>query len=399
MPIDEYLNRIKALALTYRRVSTITLSEVLLNEDEAYGALLKSYPEAYVLQTCNRIEIYVYGDDVAPALGIFKGRKVADKVDVLVGIDAVRHLFRVASGLESLALGESEILGQVEEAFDKARRRGALGSLLGFTVERAIKVGKEVRRRYPAISLGPSSIGSLAVEYIYRLVGNGVRVLVVGAGSVASTVVKRLWEKGFRNVVVANRTVEKAKDLSLRYGYSYVGLDGLANLIKGFDVVFFATSSPKPLINADEVRYNGRPIIVDLGVPRNVAGASVTIDDLKPLQAELMNAKERAVRDASSFIEGELARFRELFAQRVIEVELSELIQWAYDVSGREVDKALDKGLVNGDVNGLKALARFTAKKIMQPLIAYVKGLANEGRFDEAVQFINSIKEYVRRGG
>lgn len=396
MSIDDYLSGIKALTLTHRKVTTVTLSETYLNADEVYGKLMRRYSEVFLLQTCNRVEVYFYGDDYSAAEEMFSVKGVVKYLDRLSGIDAVRHIFRVAAGLESAAVGESEILGQVEDAFNDARRRGALGGLLGYAIERAIRVGKEVRSMFPEISIGLASVSSLVAEYISRVMGVKARVAIVGAGSMGSDIARRLHEKGFRDVTIINRTIDKAKLTAARYGFKYAPLDSLMNALRSSDVVIFATSSITPLVKRRDIESMiNKPLIIDIGVPRNVdpeIPGVVTIDDLKSLEAEMIESKRRALNEASKLIEVRLSEFRRLFARRVIEGMIGELMRWGFSIGEAEVKRAIKAGLISGDEDDALLVARSMIKKVTLPLISYLKELAEEGKFDEALMIISELR-------
>ena len=403
MGIDDYLNNIRALTLNHKRVSTITLSETYLNSDETYGKLMNHYNEVFLLQTCNRVEVYIYGNDDSAVEDVYRVRGTINYVDKLMGMDAVRHIFRVAAGLESAAVGESEILGQVEDAFNDARRRGALGGLLGFTIERAIRTGKEIRSRFPEISIGLASIGSLVAEYVHRVRGLNSRIIVVGAGSIGSDIVRRLAEKGFRNITVINRTFDKAKVVALRYGFRYAPIDSLRSIIGDSDVVIFATSAMNPLLRRRDVEeLSGKPIIIDVGVPRNVdpeIPGVVSIDELKNLENEIREGKRKALDEASRLIELRLIEYRRLFARRVIEGMAGELTKWGLSIGEGEVKRAVKAGLIKNEEDGATLAVKSTVKKVMLPLLTYLKELAEEGRFDEALIIISGIRSKLNGDG
>ncbi|ABW02553.1 glutamyl-tRNA reductase [Caldivirga maquilingensis] len=403
MGIDDYLSKIRALTLNHKRVSTITLSETYFNRDEVYGKLMNYYDEVFLLQTCNRVEVYVYGDDDSVAEDMYKVKGTINHVDKLVGMNAVRHIFRVAAGLESAAVGESEILGQVEDAFNDARKRGALGGLLGFTIERAIRTGKEIRSRFPEISIGLASIGSLVAEYVHRVRGLNSRIAVIGAGSIGSDIVRRLAEKGFRNVIIVNRTLDKAKAAALRYGFNYAPIDSLRSVIRDSDVVIFATSATNPLLRRrDAEELSGKPIIIDVGVPRNVdpeIPGVVSIDELKNIENEIREGKRKALDEASRLIELRLIEYRRLFARRVIEGMIGELTKWGLSIGESEVKRAVKAGLIKNEEDGAALAVKSTVKKIMLPLLTYLKELAEEDKFDEALIIISGIKAKLNGDG
>jgi glutamyl-tRNA reductase len=238
-------------------------------------------PEAVVLSTCERLEIYGVGAaDVAAAFlqqALGMGSPLA--LTRWTGSTAVRHLFRVAAGLDSTAVGEPEILGQVREALTLAREAGTVGAILGPLFDRAIALGREVRSR---TDLGrfPSSLAALAVQEIRERVGlAGKRILVVGAGTMGSAVVRAVGRDRPLRLRVLSRTLERARQLAEPAGGEAGTLTDLISSLIEADVAFMALAVPQPILSRPELHAvaHGRgaapadPLwLVDLGAPPNV---------------------------------------------------------------------------------------------------------------------------------
>jgi glutamyl-tRNA reductase len=261
--------------------------------------------EAVVLSTCNRTEVYVvaelfhgaYGDvrDLLCSLGDLDIDELTPHLYSRHDVAAVAHLFEVAAGLDSAVLGESEILGQVHGAWDVAHREGASRSTLNHLFRCAIATGKRARTE-TGIARGTASISHAAVEMIGDTSGAlaGRRVLVVGAGAMGDGVAVALHRAGDAEVLVANRSIDRAVELAARVGGVAVAFDRLAEAVAVADVIIVGTAADHPLVSvADLAAARGtstRPLhIVDLGVPRNVEPAvgdlvGVTLSNLDDLR-------------------------------------------------------------------------------------------------------------------
>jgi glutamyl-tRNA reductase len=250
--------------------------------------------EAVVLSTCNRLELHLAGapdrDTVAAVLAGFRGidpRQLEPVLRWRAGGDAARHLFRVAAGLESLVLGEDQIIRQVKDAYEAAHAAGATGTQLNTLFQRALASAKDVRTR-TGLGRHKLSVASVAVDLAKHVLGDlgQTRLLVVGAGEMAELVLTYLRSAGIAAVTVTNRSHERAVALA-------AGIDGavacpwadLAGSLATHDLVVTSTAAPRPVITAEAVRLamrrRRRPLVViDLAVPRDVEADAGHVDDV-----------------------------------------------------------------------------------------------------------------------
>ena len=398
--LSSRLNSIIALAVTHKKASTITLSNIYLDEDQAYKELLQMYGEALIFQTCNRVEIYVLdskkkGPD--SILQVFHGNvdMVKSLGDFYSGLNAVNHLFRVASGLESAAIGESEVLGQLENAFQAAVNRRALHGELKFVVERAINVGKRIRSINPRLSRGAISLGSVAVDFLARKgVGRDSPIGLVGAGAMASLIATKLHERGFTDVIIFNRTVEKARKLAERFNYKYETLNSLRNYLPLLSALITAIRVNKPiLLENDLTLLPPGSVVVDLGIPRNVEGPVASIDELKRFMTMLNEERIKAIKEAEKTIEVEVINFESLYKRKIVEMELSSFISRLDKLRLEEIERGRSRGLIDGDA-GIDIVTKSILFKSMYPLVNYIKDIATNRSLTDAVRLIREIEKY-----
>lgn len=338
----------------------------------------------YVLHTCGRVEAYLYGatpEEVGRVVEAY--RRHVDSVQLLTGAEAVRHLFRVAAGLESMLIGETDILGQVEEAFDRQVKAGYTKGLLKTIVERAVRTGKRVRTE-TAISRGPRGLGSLAVLYVAQLVDlSKARAAVLGAGAMGAGLAMELAARGVGKLYILNRTFERAVEVAAKTGGEARPLsrEEVERCLRECDVVFSSVHSLEYIIDSLPPDAAVK-IIVDLGVPQTVAPGLpvkvVRIEDLKQL-AERFNA-ERApeVAKAEAIVEEELAQLPKLLARRHVEEAVAALMETAMRIAEEEGGRA-------GHPAATLA-ARSTVKRLLLPLVERLKEMAQDGQVEEALR-------------
>ncbi|MEM4884988.1 MAG: NAD(P)-binding domain-containing protein, partial [Saccharolobus sp.] len=186
---------------------------------------------------------------------------IGNKAKILCGKDSIKHLFLVASGADSLSVGEYEILSQIKDSIEMFKKLNISGKYLNILFERALKVGRKVREK-TGISKGKVGIYSLAVDIAKKSIGtfSDKRIAVVGAGEMAEKITYMLYKENAKNVTILNRTVDRAKNLASKYGYKYEILD--LDKIKDFDLVFVA-------INHDNLKLENKwnTLIIDISVP------------------------------------------------------------------------------------------------------------------------------------
>ncbi|MFP3298082.1 MAG: hypothetical protein RXO22_03250 [Thermocladium sp.] len=398
--LSSRLSSIIALAVTHKKASTITLSSIYLDEDSAYGELLQKYGEAFIFQTCNRVEIYVLDSKrrgTETILQVFHESSATVKSlgDFYSGLDAVNHLFRVASGLESAAIGESEVLGQLEKAFQAAINRRALHGELKFVVERAINVGKRIRSINPNLSRGAISLGSVAVDFLTRKgVSRDSLIGLVGAGAMASLIATKLRERGFSEVIIFNRALENARKLAEQLNYKYEPLDSLRNYLPRLSALITAIRVNKPILLKDDLTLlPPGSVVVDLGIPRNVEGPVVSIDELKKFMTMLNEERIKAIKDAERIIEAEITNFESLYKRKIVEMELSSFISRLDKLRLEEIERGRSRGLIDGDA-GIDIVTKSILFKSMYPLVNYIKDIATNRSLTDAVKLIKEIEKY-----
>jgi len=297
-------------------------------------ALRPSAAESVVLSTCNRSEIYVVSSDPARAraevtafLSEYHELPAQDFTPHLFSHDneaAVRHLFRVAAGLDSIVVGEPQILGQVKDAFQAAAERHRTGPMLSKLFHWSFLVGKRVRSE-TGLGEGAVSISFAAVALARKIFGqlNGRRVLVVGAGEISTLTAQHLRTNGVGEILVTSRTPAHADALAASVNGRSVAWEDLAHAVSAADIVVTATGSQRPIITRAQIeavtgRHRPGPLfIIDVAVPRDVE-ASVgdieqvflyNVDDLQTIVQENLSRRSSEVERAEAIVAEELAKF------------------------------------------------------------------------------------------
>ena len=289
--------------------------------------------EAVALSTCNRTCLYLVHEDAGEAqrraitalteIAGLSEDELSPALYTRVDEEAAHHLFRVASGLDSLIPGEAQILGQVRLAYEAACEEGAAGQVTHRLFPQALHVGKRVRNE-TSIGENPASVSSAAAELVTSVFGElaGRRVLVLGAGKTAELTVLNLVSRGAHSPVVANRSIERAQALAERFGGSAVGLDALDSELDQADVVVASTGSREPVLGAARVaeamrRRRGRPIFfIDIAVPRDL---EVEINELEGCYLYDIDDLERVVSESMAGRLSEAARAEEIVAEETAE--------------------------------------------------------------------------------
>ncbi len=291
--------------------------------------------EAVVLSTCNRSELYGVPADPAAAVtdameDFLTSYHRVPRADLTgriyrwVGPDAVRHLFRVAAGLDSMLLGEAEILGQLRAAYGQALEHGATGPVLNRAFQGALEVGKRVRAE-TEVGARPMSVALAGVKLAERVFGSlkGRAALIVGAGAVAEQVVEHLRNRGIGRVRVVNRSPERAAELAQQIGGEAVPWESLAGALGAPDIIVTSVSATEPILTramlerALAAREDKPIFVVDLGVPRNVAAEAAglynlylyNIDDLGEIVEQNKRAREAEIPRAEAIIAEHVAKF------------------------------------------------------------------------------------------
>lgn len=306
--------------------------------DEALGDIRgrPNIQEATILSTCNRTEVYCQLDnhDVSPVTNWLCDFHQLERAEVQPflyvhpGQDAVKHAFRVASGLDSMVLGEPQILGQMKTAFAKAHRNGNTGKILNRLFQHTFSVAKEIR--------STTQIGSNAVSVAYAGVSLAKQifadisqqtVMMVGAGETIELSCRHLYAQGVRNIIVANRTLERAERLHAEFGVEAISLHELPLRLAEADMVFSSTASTLPILgkgafeSALRQRKNSPMLVVDLAIPRDVEAEVgdlkhvylYTVDDLQQVVDENIAVRHEAAKEAEKIVENQSSVFMDWF--------------------------------------------------------------------------------------
>ncbi len=393
--------------VTHETCSVDQLAAASPENQRAGVADLLSSPavrEAYVLSTCNRVEAYVVApsvDAAAPTLEAFFA-SVPEEVVVESGHDAsLIHLLEVAAGLDSVVLGEDQILGQVRTARDDAIDAGGVGDLLEPAIEKAIHVGERARTE-TEINEGVVSLGSAAAKLIDETAGvEGALALVVGAGEMGRLAAENLAAYGVGRIVLANRTVPNAEDVlaAVDTPGEAVGLDALATVAPRADVVVTATGSVEPLLGVAEL--GGREqVVVDLGQPRDVEPAAgelpaVTVydmDDLESVTRRTRRLRAAAAAEVEAMVHDEYERLDEAFKRARADEAIAAMYESAERIKRREVETALRR-LESADADGRAAVVESMADALVGQLLAAPTKSLREAAAEDDVETIATALE------
>ncbi|HMG23757.1 MAG TPA: glutamyl-tRNA reductase [Kofleriaceae bacterium] len=355
------------------RTAPVAIREKLAFRDEelvgALQAMTAELPvaEALLVSTCNRVEVYGVGKSTADPTGPVRtflaaqrGLAAADVADVLYdrrGNAAVRHVFSVASALDSLVLGEAQILGQLKAAYGVATAAGTSGPLLGRCLERAFGVAKRVRTE-TAIARGAANVSTVAVDLAKRVFGDltGKSVLVIGAGKMSTLAARHLYASGAKHIVVTNRSPDKAEALAAE-------IDGIARpwaeleaLLTEADVVISSTGAREPILTrplfkrVTKARRWRQQVVIDIAVPRDAEPAIgefdgvyvFDIDDLEKVVAANLAERARAAEHAARIVEHEAGQFEHWLRTQGVVPTIRALRERFARVADAELQKTLD---------------------------------------------------------
>ena len=333
---------------------------------EALPILRDELGEAVVLSTCNRSEIYTVTDDASKSIaGIHRFiahyhdlpvESISPHIYCRTGPEAVRHLFSVSGGLDSLMVGESEILGQVRGALSAANEAGAARMTSVRLFHAALRVGRRVRQE-THIGRNPLSISFAGVRLAERVLGSlaDKRVLLIGAGEAGSLVARALRTVGVGDLMIANRTESRAKELASYLSGRVVLFEELESALEVSDIVISATDSPSHILTSEMERFMRRdpceaPLFAfDLAIPRDIdpevayeCGVRLfNIDDLSAIAEENLEERRRSVSNAETILDGEVIRFMKWWDSLDVLPTIRAIRRNAEDIRQRELDKAL----------------------------------------------------------
>ena len=353
--------------------------------------------ERMLLATCNRVEVYaVIEGEVEKASGAIAGclatygnvEKVEflDKLYTHTAAEAVRHVFRVASSLDSLVVGEPQILGQVKAAYTVAQAREATGIVLNNLLAQAFHVAKRVRSE-TGVATSAVSVSSAAVELARKIFGNltGRSVLIIGAGEMAELALRHLVNDGVRSVLVANRSYDRAVTLARQFDGRAVTFDAIRQEMVGADIVISATSAPHVIIKKDDVQAiilqrRHRPIfLIDIADPRDIDPTCndldnvylYNIDDLQSVVEANLKERKREAERAEAIIDREVEVYLNWLRSLDVVPTIVSLRQRVEEIRGAELQKALLRmgDLTTEQREAMTAMSHAMVNKILhQPM-------------------------------
>jgi len=374
--------------------------------------------EAVVLSTCNRVEVYAAPSRkgspegamraVSGALVSIGGESVGAHLAGKAGGVAVRHLFRVASSLDSLVIGEPQILGQLKDAIEIAREAKAVGQTLGKAMLRAVRVGKRARSE-TAIGAGQVSVSSVAVDLAQEIFGDlaGRKAALVGAGEMAEAAAKLLAKAGAR-IVVLNRSPERAKALASDVGGEPRAMADLERTLGEVDIAIASTSSPTPVITVDlvkrvrKVRRGKSLFLIDIAVPRDVESAVndldgvylYDVDDLSRIVAASLEGRAAEASRAEAIVEEEALAFEHWTLERELTPTIVGLFARTRSVLVAELERSLAgrlRHLGPAEKEALLVMIDAATNKLLHAPVTRLRELAGDARAEGYVEAVHDL--------
>lgn len=413
---------ITVTGLSYRTAPLEIRERMSIAEDQIPAALrsLRGIsPEGMILSTCNRFEIFRCGSEASDSSIIPVQQLLAERSGLqpsafekslyhYEGLDAVRHLFRVAASLDSMVVGEAQILGQLKRAYALAQESEMIQSNLQSVIERAFSVAKKIRTQ-TTISAKPVSISSVAVDLASQVFSDlsDKTVFVIGAGKMSLLSIQHLRSHGVTKLLITNRTFQKAAEMAEQTGGRAVLFQELDRCLEEADIVISSTGSPSFIVGRDQMqramarRKNKPVLLVDIAVPRDIDPDVnhignvflYDIDDLSNVAAANKIERQKEAQKAELIVEQEAEiAWKKLKEQEVgptireIQQKIEQLCQHELDISMRKFGEATQEQKL-----GMERLAFSLAQKLLQGPFCELRQLAVEPDGSEKIQFIRRL--------
>ncbi len=410
---DTLLIPLACAGISHREADIPTMEDFRFPDEEEFLKEAGEYFRGVVLlQTCNRIEIFVQGD--AEMLNRFLQEKGRTGYRILEGTDFLNHLLRLASGMESMIIGEDQILGQLKKALLFSKEIDQCSPILEMCLNKAIHTGIEVRKK-TKINSGAVSIGSAAVILAEELLGTleDRHILVVGVGEMGKLVAQAIAAKNLKAIYVTNRTYETARHLADEIGGKAVKMDELYHYISLSDVVISCTGAPHAVIHAGKLEKilesrrwplddKERPLIlIDIAQPRDVEEhvcnidrvRVFTIDDLRSVNEKTMKSRKKQAESAENMLSVELIQFISMVNRASADDILADLHTWAESIRIRERDRALSR-LKNVDEKTAAVIDDFSkvlVKKLFSDATVAIRNCAESCDLETAEMHVHAI--------
>jgi glutamyl-tRNA reductase len=415
------LNELLAIGASHKTASLALRERLSLPEGRAaslLGELVRAVEvhEAVAISTCNRTELYLVAADPVDAESLalsalsrqagIRPTELLGNLYSLRGTDAVRHLFNVAAGLDSMIIGENEIQGQVRRSYELALVEGTTGPITNRLFRDALGAGKRARTE-TGIGRLRVSVSSVAVELAEQVLGNleARRVLVIGAGENGEVTARALADRGVHSIFVANRRYDRAIGLAARFGGEAVRFDDLPELLAEADIVVSCTASPHQIVGREELalvleQRAGRPLLMmDIAVPRDIdpnvrdlPGLTLyDMDDLQHAVARNMSGREAEAVKAGRLVEQEVERFDRWFGSLSIVPTVAALRERGDEIVSqvlRENDERWES-LSENDRRRLELMARAVVSRLLHEPTLRLK----DAEGDRAYHYVDALRE------
>ena len=362
--------------------------------------------EAAIFSTCNRTEVYCSLEEAARPAAVqwfhdFHGLSAQDVQPFLYShpdAEAVKHMLRVASGLDSMVLVEPQVLGQLKDAYQAGMKSGSVGKLLGQLFQHSFKVAKQIRST-TAIGSHPVSVAFAAVRLAQQIFGDlaGQTALLIGAGETIELVARHLHNVGLKRMIIANRTLEKSQALAAEFSAYSMTLADIPQHLEDADIIISSTASQLPILGKGAietaiVKRKHRPVfIVDIAVPRDVEAEAgeledvylYTVDDLKDIIDENMRSRQKAAAQAEEIIDTQVLHFMAWMSSLDAVSTIRALRKQASDVQEQELLLAQHKLRQGEDAEKvLQALSQRLTNKLIHAPSSQLRQASADGRQD-----------------
>ncbi|MHC1625704.1 MAG: glutamyl-tRNA reductase [Methermicoccaceae archaeon] len=400
------------LVITHKRASIHLLEEVVNDTENLLRDLYarEDVEECFVLKTCNRFEVYVVRENPSKLL-IEVAKELGVPIDVIELLDhneSLMHLLRVASGLESMIVGEDQILSQLKDDYLKALSSGTLGHILNTALVKSIQVGRRVRTE-SRINRGSVSIASVAVDLAEERLGtlNEKTVMIIGAGEIGTLVTRTMCHRNVKKLYVTNRTSEKAQKLVDEIGGTLLDYSDYPPHLRETDVVISATSAPHIILDRERVEMaldgTGKGLlIIDIANPRDVdphvaeiGGVTLyNIDELREISNKNLQLRVKEVKVAEKIINREFNDLKRLYKRKRADFIIGELYSDVEELKKKEIKKALNRlatyhTLTDGEKEIVQDLVRSVANKLLYKPTCSLKDAAEQ---EDSALLENAIK-------
>ncbi len=362
--------------------------------------------EAAILSTCNRTEVYcsledARNDRLTDWLSAYHGLKQEQLAPFLYthpDAEAVKHMLRVASGLDSMVLGEPQVLGQLKSAYQAGLEAGSIGKLLGRLFQHSFKVAKEIRTT-TTIGCHPVSVAFAAVRLAQQIFGDlsGQTALLIGAGDTIELTARHLHENGLSRMIIANRTFERSQHLASEYSAYAITLADIPQHLAEADIIISSTASQLPILgkgafeSAIKKRKHRPMFVVDIAVPRDIEPQAgelddvylYTVDDLKNVIKDNLRSRQKAAKQAEEIIDTQVTHFMDWLSSldavstiRALRDQAQTIQDEVFVLAQKELQKGVDPEQVLQDVT------RTLTNKLIHSPSTQLRAAGAEGRSD-----------------